>query len=451
MPPAKLRFLPALRQALLRVLLDRLQHPEALVRVADEALVDERLQRVEVGVRHLLCRLERATAAEDGQAGEELLLGSVEQLVRPLDRRPERLLARLGVPAALEQVEPLREPLEDLGGGRTLVLAAASSSASGSLSRRRQSSAIVSSGSSRERAQKSSTASGSASGGTGYSTSPRIRSSSRLVTSSARFGQASSSGESSGAASTTCSKLSSSKQQLALADVLGQAVLRAQRLRDRLDHERRVAQRRRAPTQKTPALNAGTSSAAASIASRVLPEPPGPESVTRRAPFRSSATHLVQLPLPADEGGGRPRQVRVRDRLQRREALVPSWKSATGSAKSFSRCSPRSVSSPSTSARVAAETHDLAAMPAGGDPRSPVDLPADISLPASGAAARVQAHPHPDRARRKRLLALQPPRQAPPAARRRRRRRRPPACPPRRRRGREGLAQQPAMLRQRLD
>ena len=41
------------------------------------------------------------------------------------------------------------------------------------------------------------------------------------------------------------------------------------------------------PTQKTPALNAGTSSEATSSASRVLPEPPGPERVTRREPFRS--------------------------------------------------------------------------------------------------------------------------------------------------------------------
>ena len=32
----------------------------------------------------------------------------------PLDRRAQRLLARVGVPSSLEQVEPLRETLEDL-------------------------------------------------------------------------------------------------------------------------------------------------------------------------------------------------------------------------------------------------------------------------------------------------------------------------------------------------
>jgi len=70
--------------------------------VLDEALVDQRLQRVEVGFRNRLCRLDCAAAAEDGQAREEALLLVREQVVTPLDRRPERLLALLGVPAALE-------------------------------------------------------------------------------------------------------------------------------------------------------------------------------------------------------------------------------------------------------------------------------------------------------------------------------------------------------------
>ena len=53
---------------------DRLEHPVALVGKAQEALLDERLQGVEVGVRNLLRRLERAAAGEDAEAGEELLL-----------------------------------------------------------------------------------------------------------------------------------------------------------------------------------------------------------------------------------------------------------------------------------------------------------------------------------------------------------------------------------------
>ena len=67
--------LAGLLEPLGRVLADRLQHPEAVVVAdADEALVDEGLQRVEVGVADLLGRLERAAAAEDGEPREETLL-----------------------------------------------------------------------------------------------------------------------------------------------------------------------------------------------------------------------------------------------------------------------------------------------------------------------------------------------------------------------------------------
>ena len=76
------------------------------MREAKEALLDERLQRVEVGVCHLLGGFECAAASEDGEAGEELLLLAGEELVAPLDRGSQRLLAGIGVAAALEQVEP---------------------------------------------------------------------------------------------------------------------------------------------------------------------------------------------------------------------------------------------------------------------------------------------------------------------------------------------------------
>ncbi len=95
---------------------DGFVHPEAIVGVADEALLHEGLERVQIGIGHLLRGLERAPAGEDGQAREQPLLGGVEQLVRPLDRRAERPLARIGIPAALQEVEALREPLEDLRG-----------------------------------------------------------------------------------------------------------------------------------------------------------------------------------------------------------------------------------------------------------------------------------------------------------------------------------------------
>ena len=106
--PAQVVGFARLLEALEHILADCLQHPVALVRKAEEALLDERLQRVEVCIRHLFCRFERAAPGEYGQAGKEGLLVLFEQLVRPLDGGAERLLAGLRVAASLQQVEPLR-------------------------------------------------------------------------------------------------------------------------------------------------------------------------------------------------------------------------------------------------------------------------------------------------------------------------------------------------------
>ena len=64
-----------------RILADRLQHPEAFLGVTEQALVDERLERVETGLRDVLSGLESTAAGEDSQARKQppLLLG--EQLV----------------------------------------------------------------------------------------------------------------------------------------------------------------------------------------------------------------------------------------------------------------------------------------------------------------------------------------------------------------------------------
>ena len=85
--------------------------------MAQQALVDEGLEGVQIGIGDFLRGLQRAATGEDGQTGEQLLLLVREELVAPLDRRPQRLLARIGVPASLEQFAALREPLQDLFGG----------------------------------------------------------------------------------------------------------------------------------------------------------------------------------------------------------------------------------------------------------------------------------------------------------------------------------------------
>ena len=83
----------------------------------EQALVDQRLECVDLGFADLLGRLDRATAAEDRQAFEQDLLLFVEEVVAPFDRRPQRLLAGIDAAAGLEQVEPLGETAEQLLGG----------------------------------------------------------------------------------------------------------------------------------------------------------------------------------------------------------------------------------------------------------------------------------------------------------------------------------------------
>jgi hypothetical protein len=99
---AQLSGLARCVEPLVRILADRLQHPETLaVADADEALVDERLQHVQVGVAHGLGGLERTASGEDREPGEQPLLVFPEELVAPLNCRAERLLARIGSAARL--------------------------------------------------------------------------------------------------------------------------------------------------------------------------------------------------------------------------------------------------------------------------------------------------------------------------------------------------------------
>src|SRR5437870_5152079 len=63
--------LARLLQPFARAFADRLQHPEALAATAEQALVDERLQPIQVSLCDLLRGLERATASEHRQSDEE--------------------------------------------------------------------------------------------------------------------------------------------------------------------------------------------------------------------------------------------------------------------------------------------------------------------------------------------------------------------------------------------
>src|SRR6266542_1330207 len=103
------------------VIPDRLQQPEALVRVAEETLVDQRLERVEIRLGDLLRRFERAAAREDGKPREQALFSGRQQLVAPLDRSGESALALGQVSgSAGQERQALLEALQDLRGGECL-------------------------------------------------------------------------------------------------------------------------------------------------------------------------------------------------------------------------------------------------------------------------------------------------------------------------------------------
>src|ERR687887_2050850 len=82
--------LAALVEALGRVLADGLQQREPVARGLDEALVDQRRNSVDVGVRNRLRSIEREAACEDGEPPEELLLLSRQKGVAPVDGRAQR-------------------------------------------------------------------------------------------------------------------------------------------------------------------------------------------------------------------------------------------------------------------------------------------------------------------------------------------------------------------------
>ncbi len=237
---SKLPCLALTGEPLARVLADRLEHPVALVRETEQALLDERLQRVEVGVRDILGGFEGAAAGEDGERSNEALLFLGKEVVAPGDRRPQRLLACIGVPASPEQIESLGETLEDLRRRKRFC------AGSGELDRERQ---VVET--SAELGDLP--ASGEASGGTSYSTSPWTRRSSRLVTSRVRLGQRSRRAESSGAASITCSRLSR-RSSISRSPMCSASPSLAPRVCEIVSVTRAGSRREASPTQKTPAL-----------------------------------------------------------------------------------------------------------------------------------------------------------------------------------------------------
>ena len=161
-------------------------------------------------------------------------------------------------------------------------------------------------------------------------------------------------------------------------------------------------------------LEVGTSSAPASIASRVLPDPPDPVRVSNRAPFVNCAsTACTSRVLPTKELAGCGRFV-FEIVFSGGNDASPSWKSATGSAKVFEPVFAE-VAQAVSADQVGRRPRDqhLAAVTDRGDARGAMDVEPDVALVGHVWLAGVQAHPHQDRSRRQEPPGPRPPQRAP--------------------------------------
>ena len=148
-----------------------------------------------------------------------------------------------------------------------------------------------------------------------------------------RFGHAASSRATSGAASSSCSRLSSIEQQALVGDVGRNGLLTGLAGCSRKPSDwaivaaSRAGSRSGARSQKnTPPGNPSSDSAPTWSASRVLPVPPGPVSVTSR-PAAEQARQLVEFAFATEQRRGLLGQVREVpvQRLERREAPLQAF------------------------------------------------------------------------------------------------------------------------------
>ena len=314
----------------------------------------------------------------------------------PLDRRSQRLLTRLGVPTALEQVEPLGEAREDLRRGED------ARPGCGQLERERQ---LVQAPAElgdrlvrlelRARAEELDSV---RLGQRGHRVIDLAADAKELAARDQQL-QVGAPLEQLAQVRRRLDHLLEVVEQeheLPLFDVLGEALLGAQCLRDRLHHERRLAQRgERDP--EDPRLERGHE-----LCGRLERKPrlagatrPGERQEPRTVP--EQADKLIALPPSADEGGDRPRQVGVRDRLQRREALGAELEERDRLVEVLQPVLAELGQLTIDERARRGRDDDLSAVPRGGDAGSPVELTPGIALARQARLSGVQAHPDPDR------------------------------------------------------
>jgi len=186
------------------------------------------------------------------------------------------------------------------------------------------------------------------------------------------------------------------QEQLAHPDVLGEPVLRAEGLRDRLGHEGGVAERSQ-PDPEDTALVLGHERRRRLDREPRLPRAAGAGKRQQPRSVLDARDHLCELSLSADERARRAREVRVRDGLERRERLRAELENLDGVGD---------VLQP-----VLAQIHhlglheldrrpgedDLPSMAGGGNAGGQVDVLSDVAFVGHERRTGVQTYPEMDR------------------------------------------------------
>ena len=398
-------------ELLARELADRLEQQEAVV--ADrlqQTEVDERRERVEVGVADVLRGFEREAAGEDGEAGEQLLRLLREQVVAPLDRRAERPLAfRRVARAAGEQRQRAlqareqrlrREQLRPRGGELQRERQTVEPPADRIHRRVRLERAADRAGSfdeerhrlvRRERVERI----------LALAREAQRRAARDEDAELARRGEQR--GESLGGGEQVLEVVEREQQPLA-AQVLDQVLARADGLRDLRQHELRVGY----ACQRHPVD--GVELLPDELGRDLEREPrlPGAAGARDRdeaLPVLEHPDELVQLALAAEQRARRDRQVRRVERAQRRELALAELVELLRAPEVLEAVQAEVGQRNAVDERARSlRDDDLAAVRGAHHPRRAVDVDADVALVGDDRLTRVDPDPHLHRTVAERLL-----------------------------------------------
>ena len=223
------------------------------------------------------------------------------------------------------------------------------------------------------------------------------------------------------------------QEHLTLPDALGDAVRRPDRLRDRRGDKRRVAKRGQTHPEHACLVGGDERPGSLEREARLARAAGASESDKARSAL-DEREHVFELGAATDEGARGPRQVRVRDRLEGREACIPKLEDRDRTVDVLQAVLAE------VNEREAVEKysgrlreHDLAAVSRGGDPRREMNVVSHVALVGDERGPCVQADAQVDRAGCEGGSSSSALRPRLPEPRERRRRKRPPACRPRRR------------------